>query len=186
MQGSVKWGSLAAAAGVALAAWGADDAACGVRADLLFLEQALIVALMVAASAHDVSTRIIPNCFAVAIVALHAFLMLVSAHYCGADLPQMLASSIIGATVIGGGMLGLTVVFERFTGSLAMGGGDLKLLFALGFAFGWQRGMILLTAACVLFSLVVLPVRVRRSGACGAYPFVPALAGATFLVSLAA
>lgn len=60
------------------------------------------------------------------------------------------ASGILGAVVLGGGLLVLTTVYELVRRKEAFGGGDIKLMAVLGLFLGLERGVICLLTACVL------------------------------------
>ena len=60
------------------------------------------------------------------------------------------ASGILGAVVLGGGLLVLTTVYELVRRKEAFGGGDIKLMAVLGLFLGLERGVVCLLAACVL------------------------------------
>ncbi len=68
------------------------------------------------------------------------------------------AGGIIGAVILGGGLLILTVLYEAITHKESFGGGDIKLMAALGLFLGAERGLICLLAACAL-SLIYAGVR---------------------------
>ena len=138
-----------------LAAWWDADVCPVAAADFLFLEHALMVALLSVAVVADVRARIIPNAVSVGIVALHAVGMPVVAACGGGALASAVAESAVGAVVLGGGLLAFTVAYEALRGGEAMGGGDLKLVAALGFAFGIADGAASLFAACVAFALAM-------------------------------
>lgn len=74
-----------------------------------------------------------------------------------------LAEGIIGAVILGGGLLVLTAVYEAVTHRESFGGGDIKLMAALGLFLGAERGLICLLAACVLSLLYALIARTARS-----------------------
>ncbi len=73
-----------------------------------------------------------------------------------------LAEGIIGAVILGGGLLVLTAVYEAVTHRESFGGGDIKLMAALGLFLGAERGLICLLAACVLSLLYALIARIAR------------------------
>lgn len=132
----------------------------------------LVVLLLLAATVTDVRTRRIPNLVPLAIVALwglwrivlglagmHTGLGFVEEMFAPAPdvtVPPGLeiggitvASGILGAVVLGGGLLVLTVGYEAFTHKQAFGGGDIKLMAALGLFLGLERGIVCLMVACV-------------------------------------
>lgn len=61
-----------------------------------------------------------------------------------------LAGGILGAVVLGGGLLVLTTVYEALAHKESFGGGDIKLMAVLGLFLGAERGLVCLLAACVL------------------------------------
>ena len=66
------------------------------------------------------------------------------------------ASGILGAVVLGGGLLVLTTVYELVRRKEAFGGGDIKLMAVLGLFLGLERGVVCLLTACVLSVAYVL------------------------------
>ncbi|MDE8701605.1 A24 family peptidase [Adlercreutzia equolifaciens] len=149
----------------------------------------LVVLLLVAATVTDVRTRRIPNLVPLAIVALwglwrivlgfagmHTGLGFVEEMFAPAPdvtVPPGLeiggitvASGILGAVVLGGGLLVLTVGYEAFTHKQAFGGGDIKLMAALGLFLGLERGIVCLMVACVC-SLIyaVIARRIAKAAA---------------------
>lgn len=65
-----------------------------------------------------------------------------------------LSDGALGAIVLGGGLLVFTTLWEVVTKKSAMGGGDIKLLTAMGLFLGLVGGMIALAIACVVFAIV--------------------------------
>lgn len=149
----------------------------------------LVVLLLVAATVTDVRTRRIPNLVPLAIVALwglwrivlgfagmHTGLGFVEEMF--APAPDVtvppgfeiggitVASGILGAVVLGGGLLVLTVGYEAFAHKQAFGGGDIKLMAALGLFLGLERGIVCLMVACVC-SLIyaVIARRIAKAAA---------------------
>lgn len=89
-----------------------------------------------------------------------------------------LGDGLVGALVLGGGSLAVSIAFERLAKRPSMGGGDVKLLVAVGLFLGWERGLWCLFAACliVLVMQVVSRVRESRKGiASQTFPFAPAI-----------
>lgn len=68
------------------------------------------------------------------------------------------AEGILGAVILGGGLLILTTIYELIVRKESFGGGDIKLMAALGLFLGVERGLVCLLAACVL-SLLYAGVR---------------------------
>lgn len=75
-------------------------------------------------------------------------------------------------------LLGLVLLAERLLGREVMGGGDLKLLFALALYFSWAQLLLALLAGCVLGLLWAVPAGRKRGEA---LPFGPFLAAGAVL-----
>lgn len=69
------------------------------------------------------------------------------------------ADGLVGALVLGGGLLTVTLGYEALSGRRAMGGGDVKLMAAAGLFLGVEGGLVCLLTACVasLAMALVLP-----------------------------
>ena len=65
-----------------------------------------------------------------------------------------LADGVLGAVILGGGLLVFTTIWEAFTKKSAMGGGDIKLLAAMGLFLGIAGGLAALAVACIVFAIV--------------------------------
>ena len=139
----------------------------------------VLVVLLGAISLIDARTRRIPNGLVAAMAALWAAWRL-ALGFAGAHtgvgftaglvssapevpLPfglaivgESLAGGLIGALVLGGGLLVLTAAYEVIAHKEAFGGGDIKLLAVLGLFLGWERGVLCILAACVASVLYVL------------------------------
>ena len=120
-----------------------------------------------------------------------------------------LLDGLAGGLLVGGGILLFSLVFDAVTGKTSLGGGDVKLLFAVGLFLGAALSLLNLLVACVL-GLVFAAFRLRGapSAPCGkavkdaagegggaspestpppvdkAIPFGPAIAAATMLTLL--
>lgn len=134
---------------------------------------ALVLGLLAVVSVIDVRSRRVPNVLAGALgllwLAWRVVLGFAGAHmglgfrveFLG-PAPDVLvppgleiggisfASGILGAVVLGGGLLVLTTVYELVRRKEAFGGGDIKLMAVLGLFLGLERGVICLLTACVL------------------------------------
>lgn len=73
-----------------------------------------------------------------------------------------LSGGVLGALVLGGGMLVLSAVYELATKKESFGGGDIKLMVVIGLFLGWERGLVCLLVACVLSLGYMLATRRRR------------------------
>lgn len=73
------------------------------------------------------------------------------------------ANGMCAALLFGAGSLVLTVAFERLRGKFAMGGGDIKLLFAIGLFLGIEGECVAVLIGCVVSVCMALLVpRLRK------------------------
>ncbi len=61
---------------------------------------------------------------------------------------RALLHSLGGGLLIGGGLLVLSVIFDRVTGREGLGGGDIKLFFAAGIYLGAAGGLLCVIVSC--------------------------------------
>lgn len=165
----------------------------------------LFLVLLAWASAIDLRERRIPNKLVVAMAALWLgarVLLAVMAVACSvgafglgvqegdaasaASVATMgifpfgltLTDGFVGALVLGGGSLVVSLAFEHFAQRPSMGGGDIKLLAAVGLFLGWERGLRCLFAACLVVLAMQAISRVREGGkgiGFQTFPFAPAI-----------
>ncbi len=106
-----------------------------------------------------------------------------------------LSDGVVGALVLGGGLLIMVTAFEAATHRQAMGGGDIKLMTLIGLYLGPLAGLVCLVIACVLAVVIgFLPVfapstdsgdvrgEYRRQFLSRDVPFGPPLAVAAWIV----
>lgn len=153
----------------------------------------------------DIDTYTIPNGFVVAGLAVWAvsvwFLQPVSGgvgslfvSWLGYGFMPMLIDGLLGAVLVGGGILLFSLVFDKATGKTSLGGGDVKLLFMVGLFLGAAGSLFNLLLSCVLglvlafvWWLLHLHTQESVSGESfktKAIPFGPAIALATMLTLL--
>ena len=122
------------------------------------------------------------------------------APYLGMGFLAVLVDGIIGAVVIGGGILAISLLFDHVTGRTSLGGGDVKLLFMTGLFLGLFGALFALILACViglLFAFVwalfdsrssekqkLEKEKGRERFKTKAFPFGPSIAMATIVVLL--
>lgn len=98
-----------------------------------------------------------------------------------------LGDGLVGALVLGGGSLAVSIAFERLAHRPSMGGGDIKLLAVVGLFLGWERGLWCLFAACLIV-LVMQAVSCVREGGKGiasqTFPFAPAILVGVVIASI--
>ena len=140
---------------------------------------ALVLGLLAVVSVIDIRSRRVPNGLAAALgflwVAWRVVLGFAGAHmglgfraeFLG-PAPDVLvppgleiggisfASGLLGAVVLGGGLLVLTTLYELIRRKEAFGGGDIKLMAVLGLFLGLERGVVCLLTACLLSVAYVL------------------------------
>lgn len=166
---------------------------------------ALFLVLLAWASAIDLRERRIPNklvaAMAVLWLAVRVLLAAMAAACCAAGFgsgAQMwyaasaasvatirvspfgltLGDGLVGALVLGGGSLAVSIAFERLAQRPSMGGGDIKLLAVVGLFLGWERGLWCLFAACLIVLVMQAVSRVREGGkgiGFQTFPFAPAI-----------
>ena len=84
-----------------------------------------------------------------------------------------------GGAAIGGGMLLLSLIFDKVTGKESMGGGDVKLFLIAGLFLGPWTGLLCLLMACVIGLAFAVAKKEAK------IPFGPAISAAFFICFLA-
>ena len=157
---------------------------------ILFLEKALLVALLAAAAFIDARRRIIPDAISAGIICLHAAFIPMLAVAGGPGIASSLGAALAGMAALGGGVLALTLAYEAVVPGPALGGGDVKLIAALGFALGWERGLLAIMLACAALACwaaaSAIHARFRGRKAPRTFPFAPAIAAGTWVLFLVA
>lgn len=98
-----------------------------------------------------------------------------------------LGDGLVGALVLGGGSLAVSIAFERLAQRPSMGGGDIKLLAVVGLFLGWERGLRCLFAACLVVLVMQMASRFREGGkgiASQTFPFAPAILVGVIIASI--
>ena len=174
----------------------------------------LFLVLLTWASAIDLRERRIPNKLVIAMVALWLavrVLLAVMVAACSAGAfgvdAQMgnaasaasvaamrvspfgltLGDGFVGALVLGGGSLAVSIAFEDLAQRPSMGGGDIKLLAVVGLFLGWERGLWCLFAACLVVLVMQVVSRFREGGkgiGSQTFPFAPAILVGVVIASL--
>ena len=81
-------------------------------------------------------------------------------------------------------LLGTARIMERRSGTAGIGGGDVKLLAALGFCLGWEAGLAITGISSVLLVLHRLIPRTSRTSRGAAFAFAPYIAVASMFTML--
>ena len=98
-----------------------------------------------------------------------------------------LGDGLVGALVLGGGSLAVSIAFERLAQRPSMGGGDIKLLAVVGLFLGWERGLWCLFATCLVVLVMQMASRFREGGkgiASQTFPFAPAILVGVVIASI--
>lgn len=175
---------------------------------------ALFLVLLAWASAIDLRERRIPNklvaAMAVLWLAVRVLLAAMAAACCAAGFGSgaqigdaalvasatmmrmipfglTLGDGLVGALVLGGGSLVASIAFEHLAKRPSMGGGDVKLLAAVGLFLGWERGLWCLFAACLVVLVMQMASRFREGGrgiGSQTFPFAPAILVGVVIASI--
>lgn len=94
------------------------------------------------------------------------------------NIVRAVAHGGIGAVVISGGMLIVSLIFDRVTGKESLGGGDIKLFFSAGLYLGTMNGLLCVIVSCVL-GLIIAAVRRKKR-----IPFGPEISASIFLCAM--
>lgn len=147
----------------------------------------VVVAALALAAASDLASRIIPNGCVLAVALARVPVLAVAG-----DPGQTLVESVLGMITVLGFLLLSAVVSRAVTGSPGLGGGDLKLLAALGLWAGPVGGLALVGASCLIALAGRLACqRMREASSYAALhrgapmPMAPAILLATLLALLA-
>lgn len=113
------------------------------------LAHVLLAVGLVCAAARDLEGRVIPN-RCVAVVAAAALVRALARCLAGAAPLATWGRMVAGGALVLAVMLAAAALFQRTRGEAGVGGGDVKLLAALGLWLGPARGL-----ACVALSCLV-------------------------------
>lgn len=125
------------------------------------LEISAIAVTLAVCAVTDARRRIIPNCCVIIVVVVRGVFLLASS--CGGE---TCASAFVGA----GEALAVLMISARVSqaafGTRGIGGGDVKLVSALGLCFGaaWTPLLIVLTSAFILVAQCGHAIRYERAG----------------------
>lgn len=125
----------------------------------------------------DLEGYIIPDRFVVSLIAVRLVFLVLT----GAGKGEWV-DSLLGGFAVGGGLLLIVLAFEKIRKVEAMGGGDLKLLFATGLYLGWKGNLLCLFAACILG--IVFGLAATKGKKETAFPWGPSISAAAILAAL--
>lgn len=132
----------------------------------------VFAALLLALSLTDAAKRIIPDRLLALLAANRAVWFFVLGHGVREVLEAVKALAVPAA------LLALVLALEKLLGREAMGGGDIKLLFALALYLGWAELFLALLAGC-LMGLLWAALSGGKKGT--AMPFGPFLSAGALL-----
>ena len=89
-----------------------------------------------------------------------------------------LAQGLLGGILIAGGLLAVSLLFDKLLGKESMGGGDIKLLFVTGLYLGPWSNLLNLILACVVGLVFVVGMKQKK------IPFGPSIAISAYLCLL--
>ena len=89
-----------------------------------------------------------------------------------------IVDGLIGAFMIGGGMLLVSLIFDRILKKDSLGGGDIKLFFMTGLFLGWKLGLFNLVISCLIGLVFVFVLKKNK------IPFGPSISIATIITLL--
>ena len=130
----------------------------------------------------DLESYEIPDCFHVAAILWWCVGALITEKPLG----SYIISGLSGGILIAGGMLAVSLVFDRLLGRESLGGGDVKLFFVTGLYLGLAVNLLNVIVSCLLALILaaLLPDSGRKPGDPAAIPFGPAIAAGTWLCLL--
>ena len=141
--------------------------------DYILLRDLILIVILLGLSLVDLDSYIIPDGFIIAGIVN----WLVSIFFVS-DKLDYVKGGLIGAFVISGSILCVSLIMDKALGKESLGGGDVKLLFMVCLYTGVFKGFFLLFLSCVIGLLFVLLLKKEK------IPFGPSISMATFVVML--
>lgn len=143
--------------------------------------RAALAFMLCAAAGHDLVLRRIENGTVLAVVLLHVWELLLAGIADPSVIAAQCAFSLAGAATVLAVLLGTARIMELRSGAAGIGGGDVKLLAALGFCLGWEAGLATVGLSCLLMLLHRLAPRTSHGAA---FAFAPYIAVASMFTML--
>ncbi len=125
--------------------------------------------LLLGLSTVDLAIYEIPDGFIIAGIIVWA----VTAPFVQRPLMEEVTQGLLGGFAIGGGMLVLSLIFDRIIKKDSLGGGDIKLYFMTGLFLGPASGFFNLILSCLVGIVFVLLLKKSK------IPFGPSISIAT-------
>ena len=119
------------------------------------LKLLLILCILIFASVTDFRKREVPNIYIILMIIITALI-------------DFRASNMLGSVI------SVPFYFAQKDGK-SMGGGDLKLAFALGFSLGLAKSLMTVIFGCIVFITAGAVWEIANGNKGNLFPFVPAL-----------
>ena len=143
--------------------------------------RAALAFMLCAAAGHDLVLRRIENGTVLAVVLLRVWELALAGVADPSTIVAQCASSLAGAATVFAVLIGTARIMERRSGTAGIGGGDVKLLAALGFCLGWEAGLAITGISSILLVLHRIIPRTSRGAA---FAFAPYIAVASMFTML--
>ena len=140
---------------------------------LEMLEYLLFGCILLAVSFADMEGFIIPDGFILAALVIRLVFIFLSGN-----IMEQLVFSAVGGLAVSAALLLIVLIFEKLMHREAMGGGDIKLIFACGLFLGLGKNILCLLMACVIGIVFALITQKFRAGQEDPkiFPFGPSIA----------
>lgn len=148
--------------------------AAAMPVDLSFIRWMALVCVLLGLSLVDLDSQEIPDRFPVAGIIIWAATLPLMPESIGLQLKE----GLIGAALIGGGLLVVSLLFDKISGKEGLGGGDIKLFFVTGLYFGPWTGLFHLILSCIVGLTFVAVMKEKK------IPFGPAISIAAYICML--
>ncbi len=139
------------------------------------LSALVLAACLLALSLVDLDVQIIPDRFIIIPIIARLIVLFLEGGFMG------LLKGFIPAFIFGGALLVISLVMDKLLKKEAMGGGDIKLMFALGLYFDIPECLLLLLIACIAGLILAAILKTKKGEG---FPFGPALSMAALPVLL--
>lgn len=133
--------------------------------------------ILMGLSLTDLESYEIPDGFIIALIIWWAVSVLLKA-LTGQAWVRYLTDGIIGGVSVAGGILLLSLIFDRLLGKESLGGGDIKLFFAAGLFLGVASSLFNLILSCLVGLAFAFLLKKNK------IPFGPSIALSTYLSML--
>lgn len=141
----------------------------------------ILTVILAIAALVDYDEGIIPNGTVIAAIINFVLFTLIL----GGDILHNLLWGLIGGLSISLPLLIFVLIFEKMIKKESMGGGDIKLFFAIGLYFTWQANLLMLIISCITGIAFYFIYNLGKPSSKGKpFPFGPAICIACYICSL--